>query len=273
MDTKDLKKIKHLALDMDGTIYLGDRLFPFTLTFLAKLRELGIGYSFLTNNPSKSLDDYVEKLHRMGIEARREEIYTTAAATIDYLHNTYPQVHRLFILGTPSLISQFESAGFESTGDDPDDRPDAVVASFDMTLTYSRLCRAAWWISQGLTYVATNPDKVCPCEGRNVLVDCGSICKCLEYATGRTPEITLGKPGAQMLYGIMGKYSLEADEVAMVGDRLYTDIAMANRAGIPGVLVLSGETTAEMAAASDVKPDIIVKNIEELGIILENSRD
>jgi len=273
MEKKSIRKIRHLALDMDGTIYLGDRLFPFTTAFLEKLRGLGIGYSFLTNNPSKSLDDYVSKLQRMGVPARRDEIYTTAAATIDYIRNNHPQVRRLFILGTPSLISQFEAAGFTSTADDPDDRPDAVVAAFDMTLTYPRLCRAAWWISQGLPYVATNPDKVCPCEERNVLVDCGSICKCLEYATGRTPEATLGKPGAQMLYGIMNKYGLQSDEIAMVGDRLYTDIAMAVGAGVTGVLVLSGETTAEMAASSDIKPDIIVKNIEELGIILENSRD
>lgn len=264
-----LKKVKHVALDMDGTIYMGDHLFPFTIPFLEKLKKLGISYSFLTNNPSKSLDDYLQKLSKMGIEATEEEMYTTTIATIDYIKGHYPQAKKLFLLGTPSMISQFEKAGFISTADDENDIPDIIVAAFDMTLTYSRLCRAAWWIAQGIPYIATNPDKVCPTNLKTVLVDCGSICKCLESATGRKPDITLGKPDPNMLLGILQQKNLQPDEIAMVGDRLYTDIAMAQNAGAVGVLVLSGETTIDVVEKSSTPPDVVARDIEELGNLLE----
>lgn len=267
-----LAGIRHVALDMDGTIYLSNTIFPFTIPFLEKLRNLGISYSFLTNNPTKSLDDYLAKLHRMGIEATPAEMYTTTVAMIDYIKSHYPKAHRLFLLGTESMQSQFEAAGFEQTGDDPDDVPDIIVASFDMTLIYPRLCRAAWWISQGIPYLATNPDKVCPTDQRTVLVDCGSICKCLEHATGRKPDVTLGKPDPNMLINILEQKQLKPSEIAMVGDRIYTDIAMAQNAGAFGVLVLSGETTLEVARSAQNQPDLIVKNIEEFGKLLENSR-
>ena len=171
-----LGRIRHVALDMDGTIYMGGSLFPWTGAFLSELRELGIGYSFLTNNPSKSIADYLTKLASLGIAATREEMYTTTLATIDYLREHYPAARRLFLLGTPSMVSEFEAAGYVPTADSADDVPDAVVAAFDMTLEYSRLCRAAWWAKQGLPYIATNPDRVCPTDLPTVLVDCGSIC-------------------------------------------------------------------------------------------------
>ena len=283
-ETKDrLSKIKHLALDMDGTIYLGTTLFPFTKKFLSDMKEAGIGYSFLTNNPSKSVADYLKKLSDMGIDADEGNMYTTSLAAIDYIKEHYPQAKRLFLLGTPSMISQFEKAGFESCADDPNDVPDALVVAFDMTLEYSRLCRAAWWASQGIPYVATNPDRVCPTDQKVVLVDCGSICKCIEHATGRTPDITLGKPDPNMLSGILARHGLQPDECAMVGDRIYTDTAMAHNAGAFGVLVLSGETTMETAeaVAEDARtnpapeffpPDLIARDIEELGELLVASR-
>lgn len=267
-----LARIKHVALDMDGTIYMGNTLFPFTIPFLDKLKAMGISYSFLTNNPSKSLDDYLLKLSRMGIHATEEEMYTTTVATIDYLKAHYPAAKRLFLLGTPSMISQFEKAGYISTSDSADDIPDVIIAAFDMTLTYSRLCRAAWWISQGIPYIATNPDRVCPTNEKTVLVDCGSICQCLEHATGRRPDITLGKPDPNMLIGILQQKHLQPEQIAMVGDRIYTDIKMAQNAHAFGVLVLSGETTAEAAAAAPEPPDLTVANIEELGNLLEQSR-
>lgn len=265
-----LSKIKHVALDMDGTIYLGNTLFPFTKDFLAKMSANGIGYSFLTNNPSKSIDDYLHKLSAMGIDADEGNMYTTSLAAIDYIKENYPQARKLFLLGTPSMISQFEKAGFISCADSPDDVPDVLVVAFDMTLEYSRLCRAAWWASQGIPYIATNPDYVCPTDQRVVLVDCGSICKCIEQATGRMPDITLGKPDPNMLKGILNRHGLQPDEVAMVGDRIYTDVAMAHNAGAFGVLVLSGETNLETAQNATVHPDLIVRDIEELGNLLVN---
>lgn len=275
--TPELKQrlagIRHVALDMDGTIYMGNSLFPFTIPFLRRLREMGITYSFLTNNPSKSLDDYLLKLHKMGIEATEEEMYTTTVATIDYLKAHYPSARRLFLLGTPSMISQFEKAGYISTADSADDVPDVVIAAFDMSLVYSRLCRAAWWIAQGLPYIATNPDRVCPTNERTVLVDCGSICRCLEHATGRRPDITLGKPDPNMLIGIEQQKQLQPEQIAMVGDRIYTDIAMAHNAGAVGCLVLSGETTIEVAQQAERQPDIIARDIEQLGDWLAESRE
>ncbi len=268
-----LKNIRHVALDMDGTIYMGMSLFDYTKPFLARLKQLGITYSFLTNNPSTSIADYLKKLAGMGIEATADEMYTTALATIDYIKTHLPEAKRLFILGTPSMTSEFVKAGFEVAEDSADDRPDAVVVAFDKTLTYDRLCRAAWWIHQGLPYVATNPDKVCPTDQPTVLVDCGSICKCLEHATSRQPDITLGKPDPNMLSGIMQRYGLRADEIAMVGDRIYTDVQMAFNAGAFGVLVLSGETTLDIVAEAPRKPDLTADSIAVLGDLLARARE
>lgn len=277
-----LSKIRHVALDMDGTIYLGSTLFPFTKAFLAEMTEQGIGYSFLTNNPSRSIADYLKKLEGLGIEADEENMYTTSLAAIDYIKAHHPQARRLFLLGTPSMVSQFEKAGFEACTDSPDDVPDALVVAFDMTLDFPRLCRAAWWASQDIPYVATNPDRVCPTDQQTILVDCGSLCKCIEHATGRQPDIILGKPDPNMLKGILDRHGLKPEEIAMVGDRIYTDTAMAHNAGAFGVLVLSGETTLETAekvaeearnnpAPEFFPPDLIVRDIEELGELLVQS--
>jgi len=276
MDDRELKeacrRIKHVALDMDGTIYLGSKLFPWTKKFLQTLADNGIGYSFLTNNPTRSLDDYVKKLKGLGIDATREEVYTTAVATIDYIKTHYPKARRLFVLGTPSMTGEFEAAGFEMCADDPGDRPDVLVVAFDTTLIYPRLCRAAWWASQGVPYIATNPDRVCPTDQEVILVDCGSICACIEHATGRQPDIVIGKPNPDMLRGIMDRYGYRPDEIAMCGDRIYTDVAMARNAGALGVLVLSGETTLDTAINSDPQPPITADTVETFAELLLKSR-
>lgn len=267
-----LSQISHVALDMDGTIYHGETLLSCTLPFLDQLDDLGIRHTFVTNNPSKGLDDYVAKLRRMGIPVEADEIYTSALATIDFLRRDFPKVRQIFALGTPSMLAEFEAAGFELTDDDANDVPDAVVIGFDMTLTYSRLCRAAWWIRQGKIYIATNPDWVCPTELPTVLVDCGSICALLEKATGRSPDKVLGKPDPAMIGGIIERYALRNDQIAMVGDRIYTDILMAHRANILSVLVLTGECTEQDAATADPAPHIVVPSLAEFGLLLEKSR-
>ena len=266
-----LRKLKHFALDMDGTIYLGATLFPYTKGFLGSVKEMGLNYSFLTNNPSAGISDYLAKLAKLGIEATREEMYTTSIATIDYIKTHYPEAKRLFLLGTPSMIAEFENAGFISTADSAEDVPDVVVVAFDKTLQYERLCRAAWWASQNIPYIATNPDRVCPTDQPVVLVDCGSICECIAHATGRRPDITLGKPDPNMLSGILGRFGYEADEVAMVGDRIYTDIEMAHNAGAFGVLVLSGETTLEVCDAAPKQPHLVCDSIEVLGELVREA--
>ena len=267
-----LRRIAHVALDMDGTIYKGGTLFPWTPPFLSRLKSLGIGYSFLTNNPSKSVPDYLKHLEKMGLTATRDELYTSAMATIDCLRTRFPKVKRIFALGTPSMLAEFSGAGFELTSDDAGDAPDAVVVGFDMTLTYARLCRAAWWIQQGKTYVATNPDLVCPTDQPTIFVDCGSLCAALEKATGRAPDVVLGKPDPSMLSGILARHGLKPDQVAMVGDRIYTDILMAQRANAFGVLVLSGEATAADAERTSPPPDLVLPSLVELGEYLAAAR-
>lgn len=266
-------KIKHVALDMDGTIYLGNTLFPYTQNFLRTLHDNGISYSFLTNNPTKSSKDYLLKLQQLGIEATEEQMYTSSIATIDYIHQHHPQAKRIFALGTPSMQQEFMKAGFELTEDSPADRPDLLVVAFDMTLTYTRLCRAAWWASKSdIPYIATNPDWVCPTDQETILVDCGSICKAIEGATKRQPDIVIGKPNPSMLYCIRDKYGLQSDEIAMCGDRIYTDVATAQNAGSLGVLVLSGETTLQQSLTHERQPDITARSIAEFGALLEASR-
>ncbi len=224
---------------------------------------MNISYSFLTNNPSKNTNDYLVHLSKMGIKASSDEIYTSSRATIAYIKAHHPEVKRLFILGTPSMIMEFESAGFVSTKDDADDIPDMLVVGFDMTLNYDRLCRATWWASQRIPYVATNPDKVCPTDASLILVDCGSIQACIEYASGRKPDVVIGKPDPRMLDGILECYNLDPEEVAMVGDRIYTDVRMAHNANAIGVLVLSGETKIDKVKESDLIPDIIAEDLSE----------
>lgn len=256
---------------MDGTIYLGSTLFPYTLPFLEKLERLGISYSFLTNNPTKSIEDYLQNLRKRGVPCRPDQMYSSALATVDYIRTHYPQARNLFLLGTPSMIEQFERAGFHSCSADVDDRPDLVVAAFDMSLCYERLCRCAWWVSQGLPYIATNPDWVCPTDQPTILVDCGSICACIEAATGRKPDVVIGKPNPNILFGILDKKGIRPEQAAMVGDRIYTDVKTGINAGAVGVLVLSGETTLEMAKASDVEPTLICRDIEEFANLLEEA--
>ena len=266
------RKIKHVALDMDGTIYMGSTLFPFTHAFLQLLTDNGIGYSFLTNNPTRSINDYLAKLAKLGIEADHEQMYTTAIATIDYLKENMPEVKRIFALGTPSMLNEFREAGFELAEADSNDLPDALIVAFDTTLVYPRLCHASWLASKGIPYIATNPDRVCPTDQPTILVDCGSLCQCIEHATGRKPDLVIGKPNPDMLAGIRYRHGLKAEEIAMCGDRIYTDVAMANNAGALGVLVLSGETTFETAMGNDPNPPITALTIQQFGELLIESR-
>lgn len=264
-----LRAIRHVALDMDGTIYRGGTLFPCVAPFLERLEALGIGFTFLTNNPSKSRGDYLKHLARLGLPAEPTRLYTSTQATIEFLRAEHPTVHRLFALGTPSMAAEFTAAGFELVPDSPENEPDAVLVGFDLTLTYPRLCRAAWWISRGKPWFATNPDGVCPTDQPTVLVDCGSICAALEYATRRPPTAVLGKPDPAMLRGILRQLGLAPAQLAMVGDRLYTDIEMARRTGALGVLVLTGETTAADAADATPPPEVVVPSIQEFGELLQ----
>lgn len=268
---RQLRGLRHVALDMDGTIYHGGTLYPFTNPFLRTLAGLGITYSFLTNNCSKSGSDYLTYLNKIGVEADADQIYTSAHATLEYLRHELPRVRRLYLIGTPSMAAEVSSAGYLLACDSPGDEPDAVLVAFDTALNYAQLCRAAWWIKCGKPFLATHPDRVCPTDQPTVLVDCGSICAALESATGRAPDAILGKPDPRMLQGLLHRMRLKPGQLAMVGDRLYTDIEMARRAGALGVLVLTGEATAAQAAQADRPPDLTVADIGVLGKLLESA--
>jgi NagD protein len=264
--TVDLTRIKHVVLDMDGTIYLGQTVFSTTRPFLSLLERRGIGYTFITNNCSRSRGEYVEWLRGMGITVEPTAVSTSAQATVHYLHGNLPSVKRLFILGTAGLAADLHDGGFAIV----DDQPDAVVVGFDPQLTYDRIARTAYFISQGLPYIATHPDRVCPMDQPTVLPDCGAICALFESATGRRPDAIPGKPSPPMLQAILRTNELVPAETAMVGDRLYTDIRMARNAGVVAVLTLTGETKRqqlERCPESD-RPDIVVDDLEELGQLL-----
>ena len=269
---KRLSGVRHLALDLDGTLYLGGRLFPFTIPFLAKVKALGLGRTFFTNNSSVSTAGYVKKLRGLGIDSEVDEVHSSTSATLEYLRSERPEVSALYVLGTPALRGEFAENGF-TVIEEGRTEPDAVVVGFDPTLDFRRLCEATYWVSRGKPFIATNGDAVCPTDLPTVLVDCGSVCKAIEHATGRGPDVVCGKPAAGMLAGVLKRHRLRAEEVAVVGDRLYTDIAMARGAGAVGVLVLTGETTRGQVegAAEGERPDFVVENVMELAEMLSKA--
>lgn len=268
-----MRALRHVALDLDGTVYRGGTLFDFTLPFLGQMSALGIGVTYVTNNSSKSVADYVAHLNRVGVPARLEQVYTSTLSVIEYLHEVMSGVRRLFVLGTASMQCEMSEAGFELTTDDPADEPEAVIVGFDTGLTYARLCRAAYWISQNKPYIASHPDLVCPTDAPTVLVDCGAICAALNATAGRLPDAVLGKPDPRMLGGVLNRHHLAPAELAMIGDRLYTDVAMARQAGTFGVLVLSGEATRDDVAHSRVKPDLVAADLAEFAMLLQCAQE
>lgn len=253
-----LKNITTFLLDLDGTFYLGDQLFPWSLSFVETCRRFSKHFIFVTNNSSQNGAYYVRKLRSMGVEITDEQVFTAGQATIFYLKK-YDYPKKIYLLGTPALEQEFTEEGFMLTKKDPE----AVVLGFDLTLTYEKLERACGFIRQGLPFIATHPDLNCPTP-QGPIPDCGSMIALITASTGVKPKI-IGKPYPEMIEALRARYGLENPEkVAMVGDRLYTDIAMGNAAGITSILVLSGETKLEDAAGSIDQPDIIVENLGEL---------
>ena len=252
------EKIKCFILDMDGTIYLGNELFSFTKDFLKKVEETGREYYFFTNNSSKSQQDYIEKLERFGIRIKRQQMMTSTHVISRYLKQHY-EGKSVYVVGTLSLIQEFQYFGINVTEEDPD----IVVLGFDTTLTYEKLSKACHYIRNGCTYFGINPDWNCPIEGGAFIPDCGSIAKLIEASTGRFPEF-FGKPSKHTLDYIIQQTGYEPDEIAIVGDRLYTDIAVADQSDVTSILVLSGESTREDVKTSDVKPNVILEDLSEI---------
>jgi HAD superfamily hydrolase (TIGR01450 family) len=267
-DERRLKNIRHFALDLDGTLYLGGKLFEATIPFLNLLQQRGIGRTFFTNNSSRSTRQYVQKLNHLGIPATTEDVYSSTCATLDYLRDERPDVKRIYLVGTRGLAEEFAENGFALCEDDSSAEPDAVIVGFDPAMNFERACKAAWWIKRGKLFIATHCDLTCPTDQPTVWIDCGSVCRMLTAATGREPDAVLGKPNPRMVSGAMRRHHVTPDQLAVVGDRLYTDIAMSRAAGALGILVLSGETTAEQASQASPKPDLILNGIGDLSAML-----
>ena len=264
MNKEDLKDIKLFLFDLDGTLYLGERLFDFTTDLLAAIRRCGAQYLFMTNNSSKSVSAYIEKLARLGIAATYDDFITSSQATAYYLHGNYPDA-KLYVCGTKSLRDELAGEGFCVT--DSCDDATCVVIGYDTELTYKKLedvCRIL--LARDVPYIATNPDYVCPTEFGS-LPDCGSICDMIENATGKRP-LFIGKPAPLMLELAMKRLGVSPLETAVVGDRIYTDIKSGINAGTRSVLVMSGETDAAILAASADKPDLVLSSAGEILAVL-----
>ena len=254
---KKLSRVRHVFLDMDGTIYKGNHLFPTTVPFLEFLREGGIAYTFLSNNSSVSVEEYASKLKHLGIAAEPGEFYTSTEYAIDYLRRHHPEIRKIFLLGMASIVPAFLEAGFEFD----DGNPEAVIAAFDRTLTYDKLCRAAYFLHRGVPGFATHPDVFCPTDQETWLVDCGAITKALEVSTGKTIKV-LGKPDPGMLRAAAARHGVHPGECLMIGDRLSTDIALGVNAGALTCRILSADS--EHTDVSGIVPDYAVRDLGEL---------
>ena len=262
MDKRELIRSKRLWLfDMDGTLYLGSRLYGFTAELLETLKATGRRYLFMTNNSSKSVADYVKKLSGLGIAATEDDFITSSQATAWYLKKHHPG-KRLYVCGTRSLRSELEREGF-STTENVDDT-ECIVMGFDTELTFQKLHDVSYLLltRPGIPYIATNPDYVCPTEFGSV-PDCGSVCDMIFNATGKRP-VVIGKPEPLMPLLAMERLGIPGEECAVVGDRIYTDVKSALNAGITGILVMSGETTPEILAESPDKPHLVLKDAGEI---------
>ena len=255
-----IKNIQLFLFDMDGTLYLGDRLFDFTKELLLKIRQSGADYLFMTNNSSKSVSAYIEKLERLGIKSVKEDFITSSQATVYFLKKHHPNA-RLYVCGTQSLKDELKENGFTVTENLCE--VDAIVMGFDTELTFKKLedvCKLL--LSRDLPYIATNPDYVCPTEYGSV-PDCGSVCDMIYNATQKRP-IVIGKPEALMPKLAMEMKGVSKERTAVVGDRIYTDIKSGISAGCVSILVMSGETTEEILEACHDKPDLVIESGKDI---------
>ena len=263
-DCAALKEKKLFLLDMDGTIYEGGRLFSGTLPLLKAIVATGGRYLFLTNNSSSSVEDYVQKLCKMGISATREDFFTSAQATALVLQKEYPG-QRVYCMGTDSLKDELRRGGV-LLAETPEADVTVALAGFDRQLHYQKLLDMCTLLRRPeVAYLATNPDWVCPIEGGNFIPDCGAMCQMLEHAIHRLPRV-IGKPEPLMVEYAMQLTGFGPEETVMIGDRLYTDIAAGNRASVDSLCVLSGEATMDDVLHSADQPTYL---LEDVGVLAD----
>ena len=264
-----ISSMKLYLFDMDGTLYIGDQLFPFTKELLGAIRFSGGKYLFMTNNSSKSVADYIKKLARLGISAGCDDFITSSQATAYYLKKYYLG-KILYVCGTNSLKEELRSEGF--TVSDDISKTQCIVMGFDTELTFQKLHDVSYLLltQPDIPYIATNPDLVCPTEFGSV-PDCGSVCEMIFNATNKRP-VVIGKPSPLMPELAMERWNTRPEHTCVIGDRIYTDIRCGLNAGITSILVLSGETTPEILEKSPYKPHFVLPDGSEILNELQKNR-
>ena len=255
--SQSLDGIKAVFLDLDGTIYLGDSLIDGALDFLGRLEERGIKRYFLSNNSSKSVEQYVEKLRDLGIDADKDEVLLSTHDLISWLRKK--EVTSTFLVGTEGMRSMLEEEGIETSSE----QPEFVVLGYDTEISYEKLATASIHLHEGVQLVASHPDMVCP-SPRGGLPDTGAYMSLFKATTGVGPVHVCGKPNKGMILHKVEDLGLKPSECCMVGDRLYTDIEMADRAGVYGILVLSGEASVDDVEEGELRPSLVVDSVAEL---------
>lgn len=243
--------------DLDGTLYLGSRVLPGAKDLLSKLRRENKKLFFFTNNSSRSHREYVRKLGQMGFQVKTQEIIMSTHSLIHYLQER--SIREVFLLGTPAMRRMLQSAQIHHRAR----RAKAVVVGFDKTLDYRKLDQATKLLSQGLPMIVTHPDLFCPTE-KGPEPDCGSIAKLLEAASGVKPSVVLGKPHPSMLSWVKKRLKLSSSKMLVVGDRIHTDIAMAEKMGMDSLLVLSGDSDRSDLKASEHSPTFVAESVQDL---------
>ena len=265
----DLGRKRLFLLDLDGTVYLEETLLPGAAAFLSCVRRGGGAVRYLTNNSSRGVDAGLEKMHRLGVPAEREEFLTAVEATVYYLKKTRSPGDIYYAVGTASFCRQLRAAGFDIR-ETPDEDVTAVLVGFDTELTYQKVENACRLLARGADFLATNPDWACPTLF-GFVPDCGAICEFIARGAGRSPKF-IGKPDPTMIRLALEQTGCKPEETLMVGDRLYTDIACGENAGIDTILVLSGETTQSMLQQSKQHPTWVLKNIRQVLSCLQEER-
>jgi phosphoglycolate/pyridoxal phosphate phosphatase family enzyme len=256
----DLKNITLFLLDMDGTVNLGYDPIDGAKEFLCTLKEQGKDFIFLTNNSSKSASDYVDKMRSLGFPCEKENVFTSGMAAGMFLEEN-KKGSKVYVCGTKSLKNELGNydVDMSETGEDAD----TVLLGYDTELDYKKIRTVCDLLDGGADYYATNIDMVCPIEGGRYLPDCGSFADMFELAVKRRPRF-LGKPDRTMIDIIAKDRNVPYENIAMVGDRIYTDVKTGINAGVTSVLVLSGETTLEDYKNSDVKPDYVLSSVKDI---------
>lgn len=261
-DYSSLQNKKLYLFDMDGTIYLDNDLFDGVDEFLNKISSNGGRYVFITNNSSKSVVDYVKKLHNLGLTYVTEENFFTSTQASTRLFKEKFGNNLIYAQGTKSFIKELVSSNLNVT-EEYNENAVAVLVGFDPELTGEKLKNTCKMLTNfDIPYYATNPDWVCPVDF-GYIPDCGSMCFGIEKATGKKP-IFIGKPEPAMIFSVMAKFGYDKEDTVVFGDRIYTDIASGYNAGVDTVLVLSGEATMEDYKASEIKPTFVLNEVKEM---------